>query len=351
MPWFAVDDQFAFHAKAVAAGNEALGMWVRAGSWCQQQGGTGVIPEGIVVALGGVDLAEKLVRAGLWARTPSGFKFHEWDEYQKLNSAARNRSAKRAEAGRLGGKRSGEVRRAAKQNEANTTSDLQRFEANEANSDLLDRSAAMVSGTEIASELRESEVSTHSRERAFSNEHPVASAKNGQNPAKQNAKQTPKQTPFCFEAKTGPDQEEPKQTKQNTNPLPNTLTQTPTFDYVEASSLVTYGGGVASGTARVCPRHPNGNPTGEACGGCADARRAIAADAAEALEAAKRARSAEVREQATTKAAAIAGCGLCDDNGYRGVVVCDHVDHAPAAARGRAKIQAELDAIAARKSA
>ncbi|TWS25576.1 hypothetical protein FK530_22930 [Tsukamurella conjunctivitidis] len=282
MPWFAVDDQFAFHAKAITAGNEALGMWVRAGSWCQQQGGTGVVPEGIVAALGGIDLAEKLVRAGLWARTPSGFKFHEWDEYQKLNSAARNRSAKRAEAGRMGGLKSGEARR--------------------------------------------------------------AKAANRTESVKQTAKQTPKQplkqTPFCFEAKTSPDLQESKQTKQNGNPLPNTLTH-----------RVALGEGVTLATARVCPRHPDGNPTGEACGGCADARRAVAADAAEALEAAKRARSAEVREQAAGKLAAIADCGLCDDNGYRGTVVCDHIDHAPAAARGRAKIQAELDAIAARKSA
>ena len=280
MPWFAVDDQFAFHAKAVAAGNEALGMWVRAGSWCQQQGGTGVIPEEIVVALGGVELAEKLVRAGLWARTPSGFKFHEWDEYQKLNSAARNRSAKRAEAGRLGGLRSGETRRA---KAANRTESVKQT-------------------------------------------------------AKQTPKQPPKQTPICFEAKAPSDLRESKQTKQNGNPLPNTLTH-----------RVALGEGVTLATARVCPRHPDGNPSGEPCAGCADARRAAAAAEAEALQVAKRARSEEVHRQAELKRAAIDACELCNDDGYRAGRVCHHDPEADARnARGRAAVQAALNA---RKSA
>lgn len=38
----------------------------------------------------------------------------------------------------------------------------------------------------------------------------------------------------------------------------------------------------------------------------------------------------------------IAFCELCDDEGYRGNRVCDHVDHAPAAERGMAKVRAVL---------
>ncbi|MBU8819566.1 hypothetical protein [Mycolicibacterium goodii] len=40
--------------------------------------------------------------------------------------------------------------------------------------------------------------------------------------------------------------------------------------------------------------------------------------------------------------AAIAACGLCDDDGYRGGHVCDHVDHGAAAKRGMAKVRAAL---------
>ena len=37
--------------------------------------------------------------------------------------------------------------------------------------------------------------------------------------------------------------------------------------------------------------------------------------------------------------AAIGRCGLCDDDGYRGGTVCDHIDHTEAAKRGMAMIR------------
>jgi len=45
------------------------------------------------------------------------------------------------------------------------------------------------------------------------------------------------------------------------------------------------------------------------------------------------------------RAMAIVNCPLCDDEGYRGTVVCDHVDYAAIAERNRPKVQAVLDAI------
>lgn len=47
---------------------------------------------------------------------------------------------------------------------------------------------------------------------------------------------------------------------------------------------------------------------------------------------------------------AIADCGLCDDDGYRGALVCDHVDRSETAQRGLELIRAELAKIAARKA-
>lgn len=35
-------------------------------------------------------------------------------------------------------------------------------------------------------------------------------------------------------------------------------------------------------------------------------------------------------------------CGLCDDDGYVGGMVCDHVDHAETARRGMAMIRATM---------
>lgn len=51
--------------------------------------------------------------------------------------------------------------------------------------------------------------------------------------------------------------------------------------------------------------------------------------------------AAEVRRKAIRLA--IVNCGLCDDNGYRGVVVCDHVDRAEVARRGLEKCRQILN--------
>lgn len=78
MPWFPVDDGFAFHRKAVRAGNAALGLWVRAGSWSAQQTTDGFVPDDMVAVLGTSAQADRLVKAGLWTRVEDGFEFHEW---------------------------------------------------------------------------------------------------------------------------------------------------------------------------------------------------------------------------------------------------------------------------------
>lgn len=78
MPWFNVDDGFAFHRKAVKAGNAALGLWTRAGSWCAQQLTDGFVPDEIVLVLGSVSQAGRLVSAALWMKVDGGYQFHEW---------------------------------------------------------------------------------------------------------------------------------------------------------------------------------------------------------------------------------------------------------------------------------
>jgi hypothetical protein len=39
----------------------------------------------------------------------------------------------------------------------------------------------------------------------------------------------------------------------------------------------------------------------------------------------------------------VVNCFLCDDHGYRGHRVCDHIDHAAAARRGMEMIRAALN--------
>lgn len=82
VPWFKVDDTLAFHTKTVKAGNAAMGLWVRAGSWSMQTLSDGFIPQEIADSLGTAPQAQKLVNAGLWDQLPTGFAFHEWEQRQ-----------------------------------------------------------------------------------------------------------------------------------------------------------------------------------------------------------------------------------------------------------------------------
>lgn len=82
MVWFKVDDNLAFHHKVVAAGNPAMGLWVRAGSACAQQLTDGFIADHMIAALGTKAQAERLVKVGLWDRTEGGYTFHGWPERQ-----------------------------------------------------------------------------------------------------------------------------------------------------------------------------------------------------------------------------------------------------------------------------
>lgn len=129
MAWARVDDGWWAHPKVLGVSLEARGLWTTALSWsCAQR--TNRIPVSFLRMVAGdlaEDLADELVRAGLWdfdleADAPNhAWIIHDWAEYQELSL-----SEKRAEAGRKGGLKSGAARskREAKpkQTEANARS-------------------------------------------------------------------------------------------------------------------------------------------------------------------------------------------------------------------------------------
>lgn len=78
MTWFKVDDTLALHAKVVAAGNAAMGLWVRAGSWSAQQLSEGFVPDHIAKMLGSRAEIQRLVDAHLWTREEGGYQFWQW---------------------------------------------------------------------------------------------------------------------------------------------------------------------------------------------------------------------------------------------------------------------------------
>lgn len=125
MGYLNVDDQLAFHRKAVMAGNAAMGLWVRAGSWTAGQDWTegseldGYIPDDIAKAIGKPAEIAALVRVGFWERalTDDGYLMHDFDDHNMTVSERRAISEKRAAAGRKGGLRRPGLR--AIKNEAN----------------------------------------------------------------------------------------------------------------------------------------------------------------------------------------------------------------------------------------
>lgn len=111
MTWFFVDDAWHCHPKVIAAGNAAAGLWARCGSYCSQQNLEGRIPKLLARAYGTRAEINRLVAVGLWVDDGDCYVMHDWTDYNQSRQAAMERRSKRAEAGRLGGLRSGETRR------------------------------------------------------------------------------------------------------------------------------------------------------------------------------------------------------------------------------------------------
>lgn len=100
MPWFKVDDGLAFHSKVMLAGNPAMGLWVRAGSWCAHHLTDGLVPFHIAETLGTKAQAAKLVQVELWARVEAGYQFHEWNEDGRQPTRAKVIAERKANADR-----------------------------------------------------------------------------------------------------------------------------------------------------------------------------------------------------------------------------------------------------------
>jgi len=66
MPWFKIDDASHSHPKFMAAGNAALGLWLRCGAYSAQHLTEGIVPGAIATLYGTEPQARKLVKVGLW---------------------------------------------------------------------------------------------------------------------------------------------------------------------------------------------------------------------------------------------------------------------------------------------
>ncbi len=97
MPWFKVDDHFWSHPKVSSLSNDAISLWVRAGSYAAQHLTDGFIPDATVTRQlwASLEHVGELVACGLWVQESGGYRFHDWFEYQPT---AESTHAKRAAA-------------------------------------------------------------------------------------------------------------------------------------------------------------------------------------------------------------------------------------------------------------
>ena len=113
--WFKIDDQLAFHPKVMAAGNEAIGLWVRAGAWCSAYLTDGRIPKTVAHGMASdmanaIALANGLLMAKLWLDDGDHYVFHDWDEFQPSASKELARREEISEKRKLAGQKGAKAR-------------------------------------------------------------------------------------------------------------------------------------------------------------------------------------------------------------------------------------------------
>ena len=118
MTWARFDDQRADHPKLLAAGLEARGMDEAGICWCAGKETDGYIPEVAVRMLAAGHgctnwrrPVKRLVDVGRWEPADGGWVIHDFLDYNPSKADRDAERARKSEAGRQGGMRSGESRR------------------------------------------------------------------------------------------------------------------------------------------------------------------------------------------------------------------------------------------------
>lgn len=124
MSWLRIDDSFPAHPKVAPLSDAAFRLHVTAKAYCCQFATDGFIPEDALVTLPAVARGAALKRAiaelarirpgqrhPLWEAVESGWKVHDFLEYNLSAADGRALSEARRAAGKRGGQKSGETRR------------------------------------------------------------------------------------------------------------------------------------------------------------------------------------------------------------------------------------------------
>lgn len=98
MAWFKVDDGFHSHPKTLDAGNEAIGLWARCGSYCSHYLTEGFVKRDVALLYGDMALVDVLVKVGLFEPVEGGWQMHDFLNYNPTREkvlAEREAAAKR----------------------------------------------------------------------------------------------------------------------------------------------------------------------------------------------------------------------------------------------------------------
>lgn len=108
MSWVRVDDNAAFHGKILAAGNEAVGVWIRCLAWSNANLTDGLVPRqlALVITNGSTEPIDRLVESRLFEKHGDDFLIHDFAEYQMTAAEVKAKRAdirdKRSKAGKAG---------------------------------------------------------------------------------------------------------------------------------------------------------------------------------------------------------------------------------------------------------
>ncbi|MFE2563111.1 hypothetical protein [Streptomyces mirabilis] len=111
MPWFKIDDSAHSHPKFLRAGNAALGLWLRCGSYSAQHLLEGFVPKSVVKPFGGTPAqVRKLIEADLWheaghdckrcSQPVDGYMIHDFFEGGRNVTKAQHEAGKKGAAER-----------------------------------------------------------------------------------------------------------------------------------------------------------------------------------------------------------------------------------------------------------
>lgn len=119
MTWFKIDDNFFLHPKVIAAGNSAVGLFVRAGAWSSNHLTDGFVPHSIALMFGSFDDVDNLLAADLWAKVDGGYQIPDFLDYNPSAESVKAEQTRRSQAAKVAGAASGKARRTIRERSTN----------------------------------------------------------------------------------------------------------------------------------------------------------------------------------------------------------------------------------------